>query len=372
MFRLIFSVYLLLFFRFAQGDVLVYFQQIVLGNNVAPLPWVSALLLTFLLTIVGRVGEQLLKKYTSHHRLAYVFTGWLATATTSLSFVGIVYQMLLLVFAIVVGVLFVCIEHSNRIAIQKRKNRFWYHFYPTAMQMLLLCFYVGAGNGVKDIDHYELQMAQALQSAHPKRGYKVGEKSYATSHRLFAMRCYLLATTHKKGIGDKLFDQMVPTQGNSETLLLPVDAKQQLLFSVENQNRLLGSVRRSNETALQYLRRCAWLSAFSKGNKRTPAIDYYLSALLLDRKLDDFAREVVRYYPHEVRQGKLPTYFAQAFVLYQRTRTQPVALYNDSSVEANYQDYSDMGDSIPNRTMRNNMLRYTYGETYWWWYTYGK
>ena len=81
---------------------------------------------------------------------------------------------------------------------------------------------------------------------------------------------------------------------------------------------------------------------------------------------------MVRYYPRETQKGKLPTYFAQALVLYQHSCLQPVTSYSDNSIEANYQDYGEMGDSISNPLVRNNMLRNSYGETYWWWYTYAK
>ena len=369
MFRFVFAVYLLLYFRFAQGDVLSYLQSVVCGHYVAPMPWFSSIAMTFILLIVEWGCERLLRNKPSLVRLPYVLMAWLATSITSLTFVSITYQVMLLVIACVVGILVVLI---NKKACSTHQKNFWQYFYPASMQMLLLCFYVGVGNGVTDLEHYELQTAQALQSTHPKRGYKVGDKSFATSHRLFAMRCYLLATTHKKGLGDKVFEQMVPAHGNAECLLLPTDAKQQLLFPAAAQAHLLGSARRLNEPALHYLQRCAWLSAFKSGEKPSAAIDYYLTALLLDRKLETFAREVVRYYPRETQKGKLPTYFAQALVLYQHSCLQPVTSYSDNSIEANYQDYGEMGDRISNPLVRNNMLRNSYGETYWWWYTYAK
>lgn len=372
MFRFIFSVFLLFFFLFNQDDVLTYWQCVICGGYKHYVSWLIALLLTIVLTAIGGVGEHLLKKRTQHARLSYVFVGWLATSLTSIGFVSCTYQVVLAFVAIIVGVLFVIINKLCQNSSLVSERSFWQHFYPTSLQMLLLCFYVGAGNGVTDIAHYELQTAQALQSDHPKRGYKVGENSYATSNRLFAMRCYLIATTHKKGLGDKVFEQMLPEHANAETLLLPTDKKLQVLFPIENQTRLLGCARRQHEAALSYLKRCAWLSAFKNGQKRTPAIDYYLTALLLNRDLKTFAREVVSYYPTEVKRGTLPTYFAQALLLYQHTCLQPITTYNDNAIEANYQDYSEMGDSIANPTIRSNMLRNNYGETYWWWFTYAK
>lgn len=364
MFRYVFALFLLLFFRYAQYDVLAYIMSSMVGHYMKPWPWTVAIVLTLLLVLVGHGTELVLKKHTIHHRLPYVVVGWGAVAITSAPFVSIYYQIGVLIAAVAVaGVMMWTDKFSQRSFSQKT--------YVALLQLILLCLFVGVGNGVTDLTHYELRTAQALQSDHPKGAYKVGEKSYTTSPRLFAMRCYLMATTHKHGLGNKVFEQMVPAGGGASCLLLPNDEEQRLLFPISNQEHLLGSARHVNETPLQYFKRCAWLAAFKGHRANNVAIDYYLSALLLERRLDLFAQEINRFYSHEVQQGKLPTYFAQALVLYQRSRTQPIVRYQDSGIEANFEDFSDMGDTISNRTIRCNTLRNSYGETYWWWYTYG-
>lgn len=365
MFRYAFGLFLLLFFRYAQYDVLAYMQSSVVGHYQAPWPWTVALVLTLLFVLVGHGIEVVLKKHTKHYRLPYVGLGWLAAAVTSAPFVSIYYQIGLLIVALVVAGVMICTDKLPQRAFSQKT-------YVALLQLILLFLLIGVGNGVTDLTHYELRTAQALQSNNPKQAYKVGEKAYAVSPRLFAMRSYLMATTQKRGLGNKVFEQMVPQGGGAACLLLPNDDQQRLLFPLSNQEQLLGSVRHAGETPLQYFKRCAWLAAFKGHKSNNVAVDYYLSALLLERKLDLFAQEVTRFYPREVEQGKLPTYFAQALVLYQRSRTQPVVRYRDSGVEANFEDFSDMGDSIPNRTIRSNMLRNSYGETYWWWFAYGK
>lgn len=368
--RLLFTIYLLLYFRFAQYDVSGYWLSLVAGHFVEPWPWTMALVATGVLLLVLCLTEKLLAHWHKPVIVAYAIVAWLATAGVGMAFTTVWHQLLLAAGGLVLAWLLMItdkhLHHRSRITPQT----FGVNFQFFAVQMLLLCLYVGVGNGVTDLQHYELRTAQALQSKHPKRAYKVGDKSYATSHRLFAMRCYLMATTHKKGLGDEVFSQMVPAGGAASLLLLPTDNYQQLLLPASKLERLLGSRRHANEGALAYLHRCAWLSAFKGDGKHTVAADYYLCALLLERKLDLFAKEIVYYYPTEVAQSKLPRYFAQALILYQRTRTQPDVFYTDSNIEANYRDYTDMADSIPNRTVRTNMLRYSYGETYWW-YSYG-
>ncbi len=369
--RLLFTIYLLLYFRFAQYDVSGYWLSLVAGHFVEPWPWTMALVATGVLLLVLCLTEKLLAHWHKPVIVAYAIVAWLATAGVGMAFTTVWHQLLLAAGGLVLAWLLMITDKHLRHRSRITPQTFGVNFQFFAVQMLLLCLYVGVGNGVTDLQHYELRTAQALQSKHPKRAYKVGDKSYATSHRLFAMRCYLMATTHKKGLGDEVFSQMVPDGGAASLLLLPTDKYQQLLLPASKLERLLGSRRHANEGALAYLHRCAWLSAFKGDSKHTAAADYYLCALLLERKLDLFAKEIVYYYPTEVAQSKLPRYFAQALILYQRTRTQPKVFYTDSNIEANYRDYTDMADSIPDRTVRTNMLRYSYGETYWWWYSYG-
>lgn len=369
--RLLFTIYLLLYFRFAQYDVSGYWLSLAAGHFVEPWPWTMALVATGVLLLVLCLTEKLLAHWHKPVIVAYAIVAWLATAGVGMAFTTVWHQLLLAAGGLVLAWLLMITDKRLRHRSRITPQTFGVNFQFFAVQMLLLCLYVGVGNGVTDLQHYELRTAQALQSKHPKHAYKVGDKSYATSHRLFAMRCYLMATTHKKGLGDEVFSQMVPAGGAASLLLLPTDNYQQLLLPASKLEGLLGSQRHANEGALAYLHRCAWLSAFKGDGKHTAAADYYLCALLLERKLDLFAKEIVNYYPTEVAQSKLPRYFAQALILYQRTRTQPKVFYTDSNIEANYRDYTDMADSIPDRTVRNNMLRYSYGETYWWWYSYG-
>lgn len=369
--RLLFTIYLLLYFRFAQYDVSGYWLSLAAGHFVEPWPWTMALVATGVLLLVLCLTEKLLAHWHKPVIVAYAIVAWLATAGVGMAFTTVWHQLLLAAGGLVLAWLLMITDKRLRHRSRITPQTFGVNFQFFAVQMLLLCLYVGVGNGVTDLQHYELRTAQALQSKHPKRAYKVGDKSYATSHRLFAMRCYLMATTQKKGLGDEVFSQMVPAGGAASLLLLPTDNYQQLLLPASKLEGLLGSRRHANEGALAYLHRCAWLSAFKGDGKHTAAADYYLCALLLERKLDLFAKEIVNYYPTEVAQSKLPRYFAQALILYQRTRTQPKVFYTDSNIEANYRDYTDMADSIPDRTVRTNMLRYSYGETYWWWYSYG-
>ena len=53
MFRYVFALFLLLFFRYAQYDVLAYIMSSMVGHYMKPWPWTVAIVLTLLLVLVG-------------------------------------------------------------------------------------------------------------------------------------------------------------------------------------------------------------------------------------------------------------------------------------------------------------------------------
>lgn len=380
MFIFIYLIFLFLYFAYAQYDAAEYLAACIMGHPVSlPSVW-SSLLLTLLCFVLICGIRKLFAPRRLGLTVACVATGWLAAATLSLPFASALWQVGLL--AVAVSMVLIDWKYNLRLLrLWGPERTLWQKFMPRSIEMLVLCLYVGAGTAVSDVEHFELRTARALRSAHPEKAYSIGEVDLATSPRLFAMRCYLLATTHSKGLGDKILQQPVPA-GGSQNLLLPNDERQQLLLSPDSLGQLLGCRPQSNEKVADYLQRCAY-TAFQKQQKQkgmqhlspvrfNPAIDYYLCALLLDRRLDRFAHEIARFYPQAIAQGNLPTYYAQALVYYARQRTQPAVLYHDTAIEANLRDYTDMAAKLPDDASRPNRLRRSYGETYWWWHEYGQ
>ncbi len=365
--KFFFILFILLFLTYPEGDVVSYLQSCIVGHPLTSHPFLSALALVIILAIILHVGEKMLNKLHIETSPLYVFCSWLVAAGTSYKFVSWQYQTILFLSAIIIAFL---IHFIKKAIYTSSGSTLWKNVKATSIPLFVLFLYIGIGNGVTDVQHFELRTAQVLIKNKPNKGRHIGEKSYATSQRLFAMRCYLLAKSSKHGLGNEILEQVVP-QAGAASLLFPNDKKQQLLISQDSLYSLLGSTRFQNEQPIAFLRRCAWNASLKNNNNKYAAIDYYLCGLLLDRNLDTFANEVKRFYPHKIANGSLPTYFAQALILYKHTRTQPKVFYTDNSIEANFQDYSDMGDTIANKLQRSNMLRRSYGTTYWWWYYYG-
>ncbi len=371
MFQFALLLFLYLYFTFAQSDTLGYLCSELAGRPVscpAPLLAAGPTLATALVLYAVR---RLFASRRVSRSVAPVLVAWLSAAVVSHPYASLGWQVGLGVTAVLL--VWADLRWTAAASRQPAAHSLWAKFPPRALRFVVLLLYIGLGTAVPDTVHYELRTAAAMRSSQPHRAYRVGEVELAATPRLVAMRSLLLATTQPLGLGDKLLQQPLPP-GGSELLLLPADARQSLLLSPDSLTRRLGLSRQPGESATSYFHRCAEASFRRCGAQRPPQlpVDYYLCGLLLDRRLDRFAAEVVRYYPQSVSQSRLPRYYAQALLWYARQRTRPAVLYRDAAVEANLRDYLDYSRTLPPGPQRANLLRSTYGETYWWWYEYGK
>lgn len=370
MFRFIYFFSLLLFFAFGESDVVNYLCSMALSRPAQPWPWLCATLLAAAFSALAYFMEHRFCQAKSRNPYpVYVLTSCLATIFVSIPFASTIRMIALPLVAIVLGIL-ISLWMKRLQRLSGKEQSLWQQFMPPTIVLTLLGLYMGLGAATPDYVHYELRTAQALRSDNPQRAYEVGKVSLATSPRLFALRCYLMAVTNKQGLAADIFRQPIPP-GGSANLLFPNDYPQSLMLPPDTLYKLLGDNPKPQESCLAYLRRLAVTAR--KGNrneKYLPAIDYYLCALLLDRQLDLFAREIQTFYPIRIKQHKLADYYAQALVFYTRSRTQPSLIYHDAAIEANLLDYSEMGDTITDADCRRNLLRRSYGETYWWWYEY--
>lgn len=372
-FRLFFFVTLFLFFRFAQADVLTLLLSALAGEPASPPPTLLAAVPAAVLTAVAWGVERAVARRSRRLRLLpYFVAAWAAAALVSFPFVSTAFIGRLFLRAI--GLFVVAAILVERFVPRGRSAR---RSLRTAIVGLavatLLILYIGISGEASDVEHYELRTAQALRNGDTERAFQCGEKSLATSPRLFALRCYLIATATAEGLPGKIFEQPVPDSINASLPLLPDDRAQHLSFSPDSLYARLGATPRAGEDAVDYLERCVAQAMSHAENPRAArfAADYLLSALLIRRNLPRFAARLRQLYPKEIATGRLPRYYAQALVLYQHTQRDTTAQYHDANCEANYRDYADMKRSIVAAAERSPRLRRQYGETYWWWFDYG-
>jgi len=145
-----------------------------------------------------------------------------------------------------------------------------------------------------------------------------------------------------------------PRTVNKEKQTLPEGSR---LFDKENQRRIdfNRSITEKNEL----------FSDFALRTRRKAACDYLLTACLLDKNLNQFAL-IVRQLYADIRS--LPKHYREALILYTHLRSNPVIIYKDDVLDADFKDFQELDKKFSDKNMQRNAVRQVYGNTYWYYY----
>lgn len=250
---------------------------------------------------------------------------------------------------------------------------------------------------------------EAAAYRHYKRGdldaaLGVAKKSIIASQELTSARAFYLAK--KNMLGDKLFHY--PQYYGVDGLLPHLNQTSPL--SPDTVYAALGVKRNENESALEYLRR-----AVQADSLHSPMLaDYYLCALLLDKRVDEFILELPKFYelnnnndiPHHYKEAmiyyavtsgncelpfnsdtlraqllalgllnlenteRLPKHYIQSFIDYVLPPDGVGKLINMDSLHTEYNNMMKLEAEHPELHVRSNYIRRYYGKTYWWYISY--
>lgn len=185
--------------------------------------------------------------------------------------------------------------------------------------------------------HYRMRMESLLAEEQYEKALEIGKNSLETDASLSMLRAYALAKTGQ--LGNLFFHYPLPEQGN---LLLPD----------------------SNQT------RCvvypdSLIEAFASSSKNR--IDYKLIGWLLEKDLVRFSAVAERAYPDSM----MPKSYSEALLLHDYLTGKPFAPDVDNILVTDFYDFRKM-QSLYEQEERASQMRKTYGNTYWWYYKYGR
>lgn len=223
--------------------------------------------------------------------------------------------------------------------------------------MCLLTVFIGNTNRSF---HHELAVEHDLLTHDYEKAQKVGYRSLEATRTLTALRA--LALSHAGNMGDKLFEY--PQYYHSEGLFFDNDSLNVLRYTNDSIYKHLGNRPYNGEDHLSYLQRICY-----KESGKFTALDYYLSALLLEKDIDGFAAAMKDLY--EPATDTLPRYYREALTIYaDRYRTDSLATRTDSLTMSRYHDYKERKKQFTSSTEERNRMRREYGDTYWWYFDY--
>lgn len=219
------------------------------------------------------------------------------------------------------------------------------YMWVNLLQMLVMILLVNFVASNDRLFHERMRMEHLMKEKQYEKALEVGEKSLQTDSSLTMLRIACLYRTGE--LGSRLFSY--PLVGGSQSMYINGTSVKALMWQAPVW--MYGTSPWMKKHRLKY--------RLSK--------EYELCALLLDKKLDEFVRKLVKY--HELT--KLPTHYKEAILLYCHLRTHPIVEFHDNVMDADFSDYQSMERKYSNPVERQSVLRDTYSNTYWYYYDYG-
>ncbi len=219
-------------------------------------------------------------------------------------------------------------------------RRIWVNLFQLVVMMLLVVL-VSNGN---QVFHERMKMERLMKEGNYAEALEIGRSSLDTDSSLTMLRVACLHRT--KRMGDQLFHY--PLVGGSKAMIPDGVTTKAMMWDVPKWMRPMKNGK------LKYLR----------------PVDYQLCGLLLDKQIDRFVIELQK--RQAIDSISLPRHYKEALILYAHSRTHPKVVYHDAVMEADFQDFQGMERKYSNEMERNAALRDTYGNTYWYYYRYGR
>ena len=359
---LLFSIFSIAYLSFFQQNVVEALHYSLAQGKTVYAPWISAVLITVVLLILRWAINALIGLKGPIKTLSYFPSCLLLGVLTDIGHgvyhgegISSVWSWLLpLLLFLYIGIGWIL----------SRITRVWTNINveivvnSNLLILLLLCFMtVSIGNSNVHF-HHELQMEEALRKQEYEEARKIGKRSMDPSRNLTALRAYSMS--REGTMGEYLFSY--PQLYGAAGLLIGHSDHEALRMNADSLYVYLGAKPFLGESAMKFFQR---ICQEELGNYTT--LDYYLSALLLEKKLDQFATSFEELY---IVKDSIPRYYRQALFLHQKMNPVMGNEIVDEIMQSQWEAYEKMKKELSGTVGEGNLMRRKYGDTYWWYYQY--
>ena len=361
---LLFSAFSFTYLSVFQKDVMEALHYSLAQGKTVYAPWMSAVLITVVLLVLRWAVNALVGLKGPLKALSYFPSCLLLGVLTDVGHnvyhgggISDTWGWMLPLFLVLYGVLGWLLARAARLWLNPEMPDIWV-VNSNFMTLLMLCFMtIGIGNTNVHF-HHELQVEEALRKQDYGRALLVAEKTMDPSRNLTALRAY--AMSRQGTMGEDLF--RYPQLYGAAGLLMGTSDEKALRLNADSLSVYLGAKPALGEPALTFFRR---ICEEESGNYTT--LDYYLSALLLEKKLDEFVRAFDELYT--VRDS-IPYYYRQALFLDSKMHPSAVTDSADVALEELWGKYQQKQQELSGQRGEANYMRREFGDTYWWYYQY--
>ncbi|MBR5963836.1 MAG: hypothetical protein IK000_06795 [Bacteroidaceae bacterium] len=231
-------------------------------------------------------------------------------------------------------------------------NMLWPNFLIYALSAVLCVAFTNHNAA----EHMELAAFRYANAGRYEKVARVGERSLETTPALTALRN--VACVRNGDSGNKLFAYPQPYGANG--LLVNRFINQTEAYGAPVFYKMTGTEAYGGETAMAYC------SRLYKQNDNAFSRDLYIASLLLDRRIETFARE----FPPQVLGDTLaPVHYREAWLLYYDLYPNTEYTYHDAELEPAFAEYKSIMNNRRLQPVANSNTRYLrFGKTYWHYY----
>jgi hypothetical protein len=361
----VFLIFTFSYLFFYQADILAVGQHVLSRGMTHYNNTIGAILITVILYLLQIVIFSITKLNKRAHALTYFPSLLLLTIITDVSpsvDKGFSFGGWIIAFPIIICIYIIIVWMSKQFQPYEpdinSTGLFSRMMWINLLIMVVMFILVGVLSNSNDIFHERMRAEVCITKNDYDGALYAEEKSQTPDSSLTMLRA--LALSHKQQLGERLFEYPV-TGGSAALLPNGISVKAMLIQQSEIYN-YLGVRLKQNLKPMSYFN---YLMKHKLAKK--PVIDYILCGYLMDKKLDEFAREVCKYYNIK---AKLPKHYREALILYTHIRSHPFLIYKNAVTDADFQDLLDITKQNADKLLRKNIIRDSYGNTYWYYYWY--
>lgn len=364
----LFAVFAFLFVAVYQAPLLEAFYDEVATGKLDYNPWLAGGVISLLLTMLALWLNRFAKLRRRWTALAFLPSALLLAFITDIDrgiyTGGSVSSSWIFIFASCFALYGFVAFVLRRILFEKIKdvtmvtNKVLWH--NLVLIVLTICLVGALSNSEENFKRETLLMSH-YNRGDTAKALTVGRASLDASRELTVMRAFVLANAGE--LGEHLFEY--PQYYASEGLLPAMQRTSPLV--PDSVYSLLGAKLLEGEAAVDFLSRAAHEDSASNVVK-----EYYLSSLLLEKRLIEFKDEVIAFYGAE-NVGTMPKHYREALMLYADIvgNDEPLPFDVDDAAMRRMLDELRAEEAKHSDTfVRGNYVRRKFGRTYWWYFLY--
>lgn len=360
---ILFYTFVFIYLYIYQQDLLMLTQHLCSGGTTQYHPIIGTSTIIIVLALLQFGVGRLLRSFSILYALSYVPSFIVLAALTGIQLQANGYTFGVWPYMLSIGLtLYALIIYIlMRINIET-KSMFHYTqqtiIISNTLIMLVGFLFTGLTSNSSAALHTQLKVERLISQKQYDEALDVLKQANDNSPSLTMLTAYTLSL--KGQLPEKFFTYAVAKGAQN---LTPDSLNTRMAFYPEGRLfQHIGVYPKQRMGAQRYL---DYLYRHNLGKR--PFTDYYLMALLLDKKIDAFVALLPTLYDVH---GPLPTHYREALLLYTHLRINPSIIFHSNVMDADFQDFQTLESKYLDPKVRRNAMRDTYGNTYWYYYLY--